>query len=103
MKRRATTNSGGFTPTGWNRPGGIGPAPIGKDSWPSSRSRLILTQFDYYRRYQPLLAQLKTRPGLAQLQIVNTAKLPAPDSIRPLQKVLQHISWAPVVVRVSWE
>jgi hypothetical protein len=66
-------------------------------------ARLILTQFDYYRRYQPLLAQLETRPGLAQVQIVNTAKLPAPDSIRPLQKVLQHISWAPVVVTVSWE
>jgi hypothetical protein len=66
-------------------------------------ARLILTQFDYYRRYQPLLAQLKTQPGLAQVQIVNTAKLRAPDSIRRLQKVLQHLSWAPVVVRVSWK
>ena len=66
-------------------------------------ARLILTQFDYYRRYLPLLAQLKTQPGLAQVQIVNTANLPAPDSIRPLQKVLQHISWAPVVVTVSWK
>ena len=65
-------------------------------------ARLILTQFDYYRRYEPLLAQLKTQPALAQVQIVNTAKLPAPDSIRSLQKVLQHISWAPVVVTVSW-
>ena len=66
-------------------------------------ARLILTQFDYYRRYQPLLAQLKMRPGLAEVQIVNTAKLPAPDSIRLLRKVLQHISWAPVVVTVSWK
>jgi hypothetical protein len=66
-------------------------------------ARLILTQFDYYRRYQPLLAQLKTRPGLAQVEIVNSARLPAPDSIRPLQKVVQHISWAPVVVTVSWK
>ena len=65
-------------------------------------ARLILTQLDYYRRYEPLLAQLKTHPGLAELQIVNTARLRAPDSIRPLQQVLQHISWAPVVVRVSW-
>ncbi|HXP60824.1 MAG TPA: hypothetical protein VN829_10055, partial [Dongiaceae bacterium] len=66
-------------------------------------ARLILTQFDYYRRYERLLAQLKTQPGLAELQIVNTARLRAPDSIRPLQQVLQHISWAPVVVRVSWK
>ena len=66
-------------------------------------ARVILTQLDYYRRYQPLLARLETRPGLAQVQIVNTAKLPAPDSIRLLQRVLQHISWAPVVVRVSWK
>ena len=64
---------------------------------------LILTQFDYYRRYEPLLAQLKTHPALAELQIVNTARLRAPDSIRPLQQVLQHISWAPVVVKVSWK
>jgi len=66
-------------------------------------ARLILTQFDYYRRYQPLLARLETQPGLARVQIVNTARLPAPDSIRPLQRVLQHISWAPVVVTVSWK
>jgi hypothetical protein len=65
-------------------------------------ARLILTQLDYYRRYQPLLARLQTQPGLAQVQIVNTTKLPAPDSIPPLQRVLQHISWAPVVVRVKW-
>jgi hypothetical protein len=66
-------------------------------------ARLLLTQFDYYRRYQPLLARLKAQPGLAQVGIVNTARVPAPDSIRPLQKVLQHISWAPVVVTVSWK
>ncbi len=65
-------------------------------------ARLILTQFDYYRRYQALLAQLKARPALAEVRVVNTARLPAPDSIRPLQKVLQHISWAPVVVTVWW-
>ncbi|MGA2864443.1 MAG: hypothetical protein ABSF95_08135 [Verrucomicrobiota bacterium] len=66
-------------------------------------ARIILTQFDYYRRYQPLLAQLQARPDLAQLQILNTAKVPAPDSIRPLQRVLQHIAWAPVVVTLSWK
>ncbi len=65
-------------------------------------ARLILTQFDYYRRYQPLLQRLKTRADLAEVQIVNTARLPAPDSFPSLQKALQHISWAPVVATIRW-
>ena len=65
-------------------------------------ARLILTQFDYYRRYLPLVERLKTQPALAQLQIINTAKLPAPDSFPSLRRVLQHLSWAPVVVTIAW-
>jgi hypothetical protein len=65
-------------------------------------ARIILTQLDYYRRYEPLLARLRSRPDLAALTVVNTARVPAPDSIRPLQKVLQHVSWAPVVVTIAW-
>jgi hypothetical protein len=66
-------------------------------------ARVILTQFDYYRRYEPMLARLKTRPDLADIRIINTAEVPAPDSIPSLRKVLQHISWAPVVVSLSWK
>lgn len=65
-------------------------------------AKLIITQFDYYRRYEAVLADLKTRPKLLEFQIHNTAKMPAPDSIRPLQRVVQHLSWAPVVVDFSW-
>jgi hypothetical protein len=65
-------------------------------------AKLIVTQFDYYRRYEAVLSGLETRPELVEFRIVNTAKTRAPDSIKPLQRVVQHISWAPVVVDFSW-
>ena len=66
-------------------------------------AKVIVTQFDFYRRYQPVLAELKSRPHLVEFQINQTAKVPAPDSIASLQKVVQHISWAPVIVTFSWK
>ena len=65
-------------------------------------AKLIVTQFDYYRRYEVVLDGLKSRPELVEFKIANTAKVRAPDSIKPLQRVVQHISWAPVVVDFSW-
>ena len=64
--------------------------------------RLLLTQFDYYRRYAPELAKLRTDPTLADLKITNLAKIPPPDAYPSLQRVVQHISWAPVVVELTW-
>ena len=58
--------------------------------------KLVLTQFDYFRRFQGLLAKLRARPDLASVGEKNAARVPAPDSIRPLRRVLQHVSWAPV-------
>jgi len=65
-------------------------------------AKLVVTQFDYYRRYEAVLAGLKARPELVEMKMQNTAGIPAPDSIQRLQKVVQHISWAPVVVDFSW-
>jgi len=65
--------------------------------------KLLLTQFDYYRRYQPVLQSLKSRPDLVTLEIIDTARTPPPDSIKSLQRVVQHISWAPVIVNLSWK
>ena len=65
-------------------------------------AKLIITQFDYYRRYEAVLGGLRTRPELVEIKIENTIKVPAPDSMKRLQKVVQHISWAPVVVEFSW-
>jgi hypothetical protein len=65
-------------------------------------AKLILTQFDYYRRYEPLLAQLKSRAGVS-FQVSNAAHIPAPDSMKTMRRVVQHISWAPVVVTLHWK
>ncbi|MDB6065756.1 MAG: hypothetical protein JWR26_1964 [Pedosphaera sp.] len=65
--------------------------------------KLILTQFDYYRRYQAVLEKAKAEPSLKNIQVVNTATTRAPDSYHSLQKVVQHISWAPVIVDLTWQ
>jgi len=64
--------------------------------------KIILTQFDYFRRFETVLSQLKTRPELSGFEMVNTVKLRTPDSFPSVQKVVQHISWAPVIVSLSW-
>jgi hypothetical protein len=64
--------------------------------------RLVLTQFDYYRHYEPLLVTLRARYSNVVFQIVNCADVPPPDSFPSLQRVLQHISWAPVIITFSW-
>ena len=65
--------------------------------------KLVLTQFDFYRRYQPVLVELQSRPDLVQMDIINTATVAPPDSQKRWQKVVQHISWAPVIVHLSWK
>lgn len=65
-------------------------------------AKLIITQFDYYRRYETVLARLRARADLVEIKIHNTAKIPSPDSIKSFQRVVQHVAWAPVVVEFSW-
>jgi hypothetical protein len=64
--------------------------------------KIILTQFDYYRRFEAVLAEAKKNPALQEVQVINTAKTRAPDSYPSLQKVLQHVSWAPVIINLTW-
>ena len=64
--------------------------------------RLILTQFDYYRRFEPVLAQFRQQHKEVGVRITNLAQLPPPDARPATRKVVQHISWAPVVVEFSW-
>ena len=65
--------------------------------------KLVLTQFDYYRRYELVLEELGLDRDNIEIRIVNTARIRAPDSYRPLRQVLQHISWAPVIVTLNWK
>jgi hypothetical protein len=64
---------------------------------------LILTQFDYYRRYQIPLAELGERPGQVTVKMTNTARVRAPDSFPQFRQVVQHIAWAPVIVEFEWK
>jgi len=64
---------------------------------------MILTQFDYYRRWQRAFDRVKDDPRLSHMHIENTARTPAPDSIPSLQRVVQQISWAPVIVQLDWK
>jgi len=63
---------------------------------------VILTQFDYYRRYQPVLQELRTHPELREMALTNYTQIPVPDAFPSMQKVLQHVSWAPVIVKLQW-
>jgi hypothetical protein len=65
-------------------------------------ARLIITQFDYYRRYHGVLAGLQRESGRVELKLQNTAGVTPPDASRLMQKVVQHVSWAPVVVEFTW-
>jgi len=64
---------------------------------------VILTQFDYYRRYHPVLEELRTRPELREMVLTNYSRLPVPDAFPSMQKVLQHVSWAPVICYLDWK
>ncbi|HEX5219414.1 MAG TPA: hypothetical protein VFZ59_07585 [Verrucomicrobiae bacterium] len=65
-------------------------------------ARLMLTQFDYYRRFEPVVAQFRERHKEVAVRITNLAQLPSPEARPATRKVIQHISWAPVVVEFSW-
>jgi hypothetical protein len=38
-----------------------------------------------------------------EVQVRNLAALRPPDAIPALQRVVQHISWAPVIVDLHWK
>jgi hypothetical protein len=62
--------------------------------------KMILSQFDFYRRDQPVLEQLD--PALCEVHITNTARILPPDAHPPLRRVIEHVSWAPVIVDLNW-
>jgi len=66
-------------------------------------TKLVLTQFDYYRSFVPVLEQLRQHPELVEFTVRDQAAVRTPDSIPALQRVVQHISWAPVMVDLAWK
>jgi hypothetical protein len=65
--------------------------------------RVVVTQFDFYRRYGAIFEQLRSHPDLASLRVTNTAGVRAPDSFPQMQRIVQHLSWAPVIAEFSWK
>ena len=65
-------------------------------------ARLILTQFDYYRRIEPAIAQFRRQRQDVSVTVTNLARVPSPDARPATRKIIQHISWAPVIVEFSW-
>jgi hypothetical protein len=66
-------------------------------------AKLILTQQDYYLRYGEVIEELKQRPEAGGINFVNKAIKRTPDSVQYIQKVVRNVSWAPVVVDISWK
>jgi hypothetical protein len=66
-------------------------------------AKLVLVQFDYYRGFESLLDELRARPEIAGVRVRNLAVVRTPDSMPSLQRVVQHISWAPVIVDLDWK
>jgi len=65
-------------------------------------TKFILTQFDYYRRFAQSFNELGAMSNGPQFKITDLAHMPPPDSFAPLQKILQHVAWAPIIVDVTW-
>jgi len=66
-------------------------------------TKLVLTQFDYYRSFAVLMRQLESQPDIVEVRIRNLAAIKPPDAIPSMQRVVQNISWAPVIVDLNWK
>ena len=63
---------------------------------------LVLTSYDYHRRYARTLAELAARGRVTVVGVEQAGRVPPPDGFPRWQRVVQHLSWAPVIVRVEW-
>jgi len=66
-------------------------------------TKIILTQFDYYRSFVSMEQRLRSHPELVEVHVRNDAVIKPPDASPSLQRIVQHISWAPVIVDLAWK
>ncbi len=66
-------------------------------------AKLVLSQFDYHRAFLPMLERLRQQPELVTVRVRDFAEVRPPDAIPALARVVQHISWAPVIVDLDWK
>lgn len=65
--------------------------------------KLVLTQFDYYRGFTDIIGKLRHHPELVTVTLRDETAVRTPDSIPSMQRVVQHISWAPMIVDLDWK
>lgn len=63
---------------------------------------MILTPFDYFRRYRRELERKAAQNLIRNFVVEETARTPVPDALPRFRRAVQHLSWAPVIVRVEW-
>ena len=66
-------------------------------------TKLVLTQFDYYRGFADLVRRLQQQPELVTVRMHDFAAVRPPDAIPSMSRVVQNISWAPIVVDLDWK
>ena len=74
-------------------------------AWTEGEARptcLVLTAYDYYRRYQRELDALVARGVVTITGVEQQGTVPPPDAFPRWQRVVQHVAWAPVIVRLEW-
>ncbi len=63
--------------------------------------KVVLTQFDFYRTFAALFERLP--PDRVKISVRDLALVRPPDATPALARVVQHISWAPVIVDLDWK
>jgi hypothetical protein len=63
---------------------------------------MVLTPYDYFRRFESELKEKDRRHHIARWEVLTMQRVPVPDQFPAYQRLVQHISWAPVIVQVEW-
>lgn len=63
---------------------------------------LIVTRFEYHRRFEAELAALTATGRLRVAETTMVGTVTPPDASPRWQRIAQHVSWAPVIVRLEW-
>lgn len=65
-------------------------------------ARLFLTPLDYFGNYETAVAELQRTRTDVDVRITNLASVPSPEHFRFARRVVQYLSWAPVIVEFDW-
>lgn len=66
-------------------------------------TKMVLTQFEYYRGLVQVLDKLRQHSDQVEIRVRDLSRVRTPDSIPAMQRVVPHISWAPVIVDLDWK